>query len=47
MSDRPDGYKTFTQLNLRDLPHFKYAGTCCNSKGELGHIFKPKNTALT
>jgi len=43
MSDRPEGYKTYSQLNLSDLKHFKFAGTCCNSKGELGHIFKPKS----
>lgn len=42
MLDRPEGYKTYSQLNLRDLKHFKYAGTCCNSKGEMGHLFKPK-----
>jgi len=42
MSERPEGFKTYSQLNLSDLNYFKYAGTCCNSKGELGHIFKPK-----
>lgn len=47
MLERPEGYKTYSQLNLRDLKHFKYAGTCCNSKGELGHLFKPKNVPRT
>lgn len=47
MLDRPKGYKTYSQLNLRDLKHFKYAGTCCNSKGELGYLFKPKNAPRT
>jgi DNA polymerase-3 subunit epsilon len=39
---RPDGYKTFSQLKVSELHLFEYAGTCCTTYGDQGHIFKPK-----
>ena len=39
---RPDGFKTMSQLNKRDLATFEFAGTCCNTFGDRGFLFKPK-----
>lgn len=39
---RPDGYKTLSQLTKRDLSKYEFAGTCCNTYGDRGYLFKPK-----
>jgi len=43
---RPDGYKTFSQLKVSELHLFEYAGTCCTTYGDQGHVFKPKKASL-
>ena len=39
---RPEGYKTTSQLRMCDLPHYEFAGACCDTYGNLGYLFKPK-----
>ena len=41
-SNRPDGYITLSKLPLKDTDKFEYAGVCCDSYGNKGHLFKPK-----
>ena len=41
-NDRPKGYKTTSQLRICDLPHYEFAGACCDTYGNLGYLFKPK-----
>lgn len=41
-SDRPKGYKTTSQLRIRDLPNYEFAGICCDTFGNRGYLFKPK-----
>lgn len=43
-SNRPDGYITLSKLPLKNADKFEYAGTCCNSFGDKGHLFKPKQS---
>jgi hypothetical protein len=38
----PDGYKTFSQLKVSELHLYEYAGTCCTTYGDQGHMFKLK-----
>lgn len=40
---RPTGYKTMSQLNKRDLKLFEFAGRCCDTYGNRGYLFKPKD----
>ena len=41
-SNRPEGYKTTSQLRMCDLTHYEFAGACCDTYGNLGYLFKPK-----
>lgn len=41
-SNRPSGYITLSKLPLKNTDKFEYAGTCCDSYGNKGHLFKPK-----
>lgn len=45
MGGRPDGYKTMSELRKRDLSQFEFAGTCCDTYGNKGYVFKPKAAA--
>ncbi|HHG3274306.1 TPA: exonuclease domain-containing protein [Vibrio parahaemolyticus] len=38
---RPEGFKTLSQLRKRDLKKYEFAGTCCNTYGDRGYLFKP------
>jgi hypothetical protein len=42
--ERPDGYKTTSQLKVSDLGRFEFAGHCIDSYGNNGYLFKPKIT---
>ncbi|ENH0547913.1 hypothetical protein ABVS18_004578 [Vibrio parahaemolyticus] len=39
---RPDGYKTASKIRKKDIDNYEYAGTCCDTYGKLGLIFRPK-----
>lgn len=39
--DRPSGYKTFSQLKVKDLDSYEFAGMCCNTYGRYGYLFRP------
>ena len=40
--NRPAGYITLSRLPLKDADKYEYAGTCCSSFGDQGHLFKPR-----
>ena len=42
--NRPEGYITLSKLPLKDADKYEYAGTCCSSFGDKGHLFKPKQS---
>ena len=44
-SNRPDGYITLSKLPLKDADKYEYAGTCCSTYGDKGHLFKPKQSS--
>jgi DNA polymerase III epsilon subunit-like protein len=40
--NRPDGYKTLSSIALKEMHKYKFAGSCCNTYGGAGFLFKPK-----
>ena len=42
--ERPEGYKTTSQLKVSELGKFEFAGHCIDSYGNNGYLFKPKTT---
>ncbi|WP_169308404.1 3'-5' exonuclease [Ferrimonas aestuarii] len=40
---RPLGFKTLSQLRKRDLDNYEFAGRCCDTYGNPGYLFKPKD----
>ena len=40
---RPEGSKTLSQIALRDIDKYEFAGTCCDTYGNRGFVFIPKS----
>lgn len=38
---RPDGYRTLSSIALKEMHKYEFAGTCCNTFGGTGFLFKP------
>ena len=43
-SIRPVGYKVASRIRKKDIDNYEYAGTCCDTYGNLGLIFRPKKS---
>lgn len=43
---RPKGYKTLSQLKMSDLNQYEFAGMCCDTYGNRGHLFKPLSNEI-
>ncbi len=39
--NRPEGYKTLSQLTMSELDKYEYAGQCCSYFGDPGYLFRP------
>ncbi|WP_413113396.1 exonuclease domain-containing protein [Thaumasiovibrio sp. DFM-14] len=44
-ANRPEGCKTLSKLRVMDLDNYEYAGQCCDTYGNAGHLFMPKKTS--
>jgi len=41
--NRPSGYKTLSQISLKEIHKYEFAGVCCDTYGGSGYLFKPVN----
>ena len=41
-TNRPAGFKTFSQIRRCDLENYQFAGVCCDAFGNRGYLFEPK-----